>query len=285
MVNLSIVTVNLNDGVGLTKTIKSVINQSYTDFEYIIIDGNSTDKSFKIIEKYAKYLSHWVSEADNGIYHAMNKAIRAAKGEYCLFLNSGDWLVDNKVLEKVFSIKTDADIITGNVYFYDTSNEKIKWKVCSADQITAKTLFYGNIPHQATFIKRKLFETVGLYNEELKIASDWLFFLEAFLEKGATYKHIDEVITYFSMDGISCNPETKGLPRQEQMSILNERYPRFIADFEQLEQLEEQENAWYESKEFKVYRALERSGIIQAGVFCIRVKNYLKRTLQINSKE
>ena len=285
MLKLSVITINLNNALGLNKTVKSVINQSYTDFEYIIIDGSSTDNSIQIIKECAKYLSHWISEEDNGIYHAMNKAIRAAKGEYCLFLNSGDWLANDHVIEDVFSQYLDADIIAGNVYFYDTSNDKIKWEVCSPNQLTAKTLFYGNIPHQATFIRRKLFETVGLYNEELKIASDWLFFLEALLDHGATYTHYDGFIAYFSMDGISCRPETKGLPRKELMSILNERYPRFIADFEQLKQLEEKENAWYESKEFKVYRVLERLGIIQAGVFCIRVKNFLKRTLQINSKE
>ena len=274
---LSIITINLNNSAGLGKTIGSVLSQTFSAYEYLVIDGASTDGSVGVILKYVDKITYWISEPDNGIYHAMNKATRAAKGEYCLFLNSGDWLVDNKVLEKVFSIKVDADILTGNVYFYDTMLDKIHSLEHSPNEITAKTIFYGYIPHQASFIRRDLFAKVGMYNENYEIASDWLFCLEAFLKHGATYKHIDEVIAYFNLDGISCQPKTSQLPRQEQMAILKEKYPLFIDDYQQLIKLEKHFYEYYTSREYKVINFLNRIGFISICVFFLRAINFLKR--------
>ena len=100
---ISIITVNYNDSSGLLKTIKSVIGQKFSDFEYIIIDGGSVDGSKDVILKHQEHFSHWVSEEDRGIYHAMNKGIKAARGEYLLFLNSGDYLHSEVVLQRVSS--------------------------------------------------------------------------------------------------------------------------------------------------------------------------------------
>ena len=98
---LSVITINLNDAEGLQKTLRSVWErQSFTDFEHIVIDGASTDGSVEVIKKYADKLAYWVSEPDKGIYSAMNKGIVRARGEYLLFINSGDWLADD-VLAKV----------------------------------------------------------------------------------------------------------------------------------------------------------------------------------------
>ena len=97
---LSIITVNLNNAAGLQKTIESVINQTFTDYEFIIIDGGSTDSSLEIIKQYANKITYWVSEPDNGIYNGMNKGIGQADGEYCFFLNSGDWMIENNTLYK-----------------------------------------------------------------------------------------------------------------------------------------------------------------------------------------
>ena len=101
MPKLSIITVNLNKAKGLQKTIESVIFQTFTDYEYIIIDGGSTDGSKQIIEQYADKITYWVSEPDSGIYNGMNKGIKVAKGEYCLFLNSEDYLLSNEILQNV----------------------------------------------------------------------------------------------------------------------------------------------------------------------------------------
>ncbi len=158
---LSVITVNRNNAGGLAKTISSVITQSYRDFEFIIIDGASDDESPEIIRKNASHLSYWISEPDKGTYHAMNKGIKVAKGEYCLFLNSGDYLVHSTVLEKVFSHNIDADIISGDVLKIRPNN-KFR-RVSSPETISLHKLCIHSLPHQATLIRTSLFEEIGYY--------------------------------------------------------------------------------------------------------------------------
>lgn len=276
---ISIITINLNNAQGLQKTIESVVSQTFSSFEFIVIDGGSTDNSHSVIEAYSKYLTYWVSEPDRGIYHAMNKGIKVAKGNYCLFLNSGDWLVNHTVLADVFSENSKADIIAGDVYYYDNQRNIIQWHVASPDVMSAKTLFEGSLPHQSTFIRRALFETIGYYNESLRIASDWLFFVEALLEKGCSYKHYQGVVSYFNMDGISCNPATDSLPKREQLRVLQQKYPLFLADYDRLAELEEKEKRWSRSREYLVFTYFQKIGLIQVGVFCLRVFRFLKRKM------
>jgi glycosyltransferase involved in cell wall biosynthesis len=214
----------------------------------------------------------------------MNKGILRAKGEYCLFLNSGDWLADDKILERVFSGPLKADVISGDVAFYDSAKQSVKWLVPSPEELTANTLFNGTLPHQASFIKRELFDKYGLYNENLRIASDWLFFVETLLEHNVTYKHYDGLVAYFNIEGISCRPETNNLPLKEKLSVLNQKYPRFIADYDRLKQLEEESIRWEESWEYRVYRFLEKTGFIKLGVLAIQGINFLKRKLRYSEK-
>lgn len=282
MTQLSVITINLNNVQGLQKTIESVISQSFRLFEFIVIDGGSTDGSIRVIEEYSTQLNYWVSEPDQGIYHAMNKGIKVAEGDYCLFLNSGDWLVNNTVLDDIFVENPTADIIAGDVYYYDNQQNTIKWHVVSPDVLSAKTLFQGSLPHQSTFIRRALFESIGYYNESLRIASDWLFFVEALLEKGCSYKHYQGVVSYFNMDGISCNPATDSLPKREQLRVLQQKYPLFLADYDRLAQLEEKENRWSGSREYLVFTYFQKIGLIQAGVFCLKVFRFLKRKMAIS---
>lgn len=279
MSTLSIITVNLNNGAGLKKTVQSVTGQTFVDVDFIIIDGGSTDNSTEVIDTFSNRINYSVSEPDRGIYEAMNKGIRQAQGEYCLFLNSGDWLATPTVLEEVFAKNPQADITAGDIYFYDHQKQKIRWHVTSPETLTARTLFGGTLPHQATFIRRRLFERVGLYNEQLAIASDWLWFVEALLVHHCSYEHHPGVVAYFNMDGISCNPATNGLARLEQLSVLQERYPRFVADYEQLNRLNEEQQQWLNSRQYAVYQFLERSRIIQAGVCLQRLKRFVLRTV------
>ncbi|QHV95275.1 glycosyltransferase family 2 protein [Spirosoma endbachense] len=278
-VKLTIITINLNNAAGLKKTIESVANQSYRNLDYVVIDGGSQDDSQQVIRNYETFINSWVSEPDKGIYHAMNKGIQKATGDYCLFLNSGDWLATPTILENVFAQNPEADIVAGDVYFYNTQENAIKWHVPSPDRLTAKTLFLGTLPHQATFIRRTLFDKVGLYNETLKIASDWLFFLEALLKYGCTYQHYQGTIAYFNMDGISCNSATESLPRREQLAVLANEYPLFLPDYERLDQLETQTLRWRQSNEYRVYHFLDRIGFIRLGVFLRRIKRVIQRTL------
>lgn len=154
MKKLSIITINLNNKSGLIKTINSVINQEFTDFEWIIIDGASTDGSKQLIEQYTQYITYWISEPDKGIYNAMNKGIKIAKGEYCLFLNSGDYLASKYTLKRVFSHNYTADIFIGNI-LYNTLPISRRFGFHS-DYITCYDIIKGSIAHQASFIKKYL---------------------------------------------------------------------------------------------------------------------------------
>ena len=107
---LSIITVNLNNKAGLQKTIESVFSQTFTDYEYLVIDGGSEDGSKELIKKYENKFVYWVSEKDKGIFNAMNKGILKASGEYLLFLNSGDYFYDSAVLDDVFDKAASTDI-------------------------------------------------------------------------------------------------------------------------------------------------------------------------------
>lgn len=277
MIEVSIITVNLNNAAGLKKTVESVMNQVFRNFEYIVVDGASTDGSIEAIKEYTSRIDHLVSEPDQGIYHAMNKGIGMANGRYCLFLNSGDWLADDQVLSNVFEKEQDADIISGDTAYYDPAKQTVKWLIPSPDDLTANTFFNGTLPHQSTFIKRELFLKYGLYSEELIIASDWLFFVETFLERNATYSHYTGLVSYFNLDGFSYRNENKNLPKEEQLAVLRTKYPRFIADYNRLKQLHEENIGWTGSREFRVYQFLKHAGIISLGVFMIRGFNYFRR--------
>lgn len=198
---LSIITINYNNKDGLQKTIDSVITQTYKDFEWIIIDGGSTDGSKELIEQYADYITYWVSEPDKGIYNAMNKGILASHGEYLYFLNSGDYLVKTTTIQDVFSKSNGADIINGNLLKL-TEPVRRDYGIHS-DYVTCFDLFKGNLNHQSTFIKKNLFQKHGLYDESLKIAADWKFFFQVLIVYNCSIQYINIDIACFDMSGLS----------------------------------------------------------------------------------
>lgn len=224
MKKLSIITINLNNQSGLIKTINSVINQNFTDFEWIVIDGGSTDGSKKLIEQYAQYITYWISEPDKGIYNAMNKGIKIAKGEYCLFLNSGDYLASKYTLKRVFNHNYTADIILGNILFDVFPVERGLGFHC--DYITCFDLIKGSIAHQASFIKKELFDKYGYYDEDLKIAADWKFFLYTIVEKECSVKYINEDIAYYDINGISSKQLSRS--KEEKNKVLLNYLPRSV---------------------------------------------------------
>lgn len=226
---ISIITINFNNKVGLDRTIRSVINQSYTHIEYIVIDGGSEDGSKEVLERYTEKIAYVISEPDHGIYNAMNKGIRAATGEYLLFLNSGDNLVNNQIIEKVANHGLNEDLVYGDIIFVK-GEELTDW--IADDELSFVTFYEHTIPHPATFIKRTLFETVGLYNEDYKIVSDWEFFLLATCRFNCSYKHISLTIAEFYMDGISADPKNDKLLLAERTAILKHHFPYFIKDYE-----------------------------------------------------
>ncbi|RZL46748.1 MAG: glycosyltransferase [Pedobacter sp.] len=228
---ISVVTINYNNSQGLEKTIKSVVDQTYHDIEYLVVDGGSTDGSIDVIQKYQDQVSWFCSEKDNGIYNAMNKGIKQSNGEYLLFLNSGDFLIENTIIEKIEAFGLDKDLIYGDLTFFDTEK---KWNWLLPDMLTFEHFYKSTIPHPSTFIKKQLFEKVGLYDEQLKIVSDWKFFIMAAAKFNCTYKHIPLITTEYSFDGLSSNPENLKLIEEERLKVLNEEFSLFLKDYENL---------------------------------------------------
>lgn len=167
---ISIITVNYNDQQGLSRTIESVLAQTWTDFEFLVIDGNSSDGSKEVISRYADKIDYWVSEPDSGVYNAMNKGIKAATGEFVIFMNSGDWFYDNEVLGKAIAMMHgDYGIYYGDVIVKKPHSERLK---TYPGQLTFSYFYTGALCHQACFIKRQLFYDHFFYNESYKIYSD-----------------------------------------------------------------------------------------------------------------
>jgi glycosyltransferase involved in cell wall biosynthesis len=197
---LSIITINRNNAAGLEKTIQSVICQTFTDFEYIVIDGASDDNSVEIIKEYADKINFWVSEPDTGVYNAMNKGIKKAQGEYCLFLNSGDWLINDTTLTEVFDEITNTE--EAGIYYTDciTTNHPLFQPPKSID---INYLVIHNLNHQNTLIKRSLFLEHGFYNEKFMIASDYEFWLREFWTYKTKFVYINTKIAIYDSFGMS----------------------------------------------------------------------------------
>lgn len=226
MKKFSIITVNYNNCEGLRKTIESVVNQTYKDFEYIIIDGGSTDGSVDVIREYAGRIDYWVSEPDKGIYNAMNKGILKATGEYLNFMNSGDCFYDNEVLND-FS-KYGEDVVLG----------KYKKESCEFglghvyDDVTMIDLCKGSFNHQSAFMRRILFEN-NLYDEHYKIVSDWKFFIDVLIFKNCSFRNVNRIVVSYDMTGISSLSKEKSL--QERDVVLQQMLPiRIYSDYKRL---------------------------------------------------
>lgn len=194
----SVITVNYNNKEGLEKTILSVISQKYKDYEYIIVDGGSTDGSLKVIKKYENYFSWWCSELDKGVYNAMNKGIKHAKGVFLIFMNSGDVFYDENVLANIANLKLDADIISGQVVRMD--NGKLIREYDGNDLLMQ--LYKDTISHQGSFIRRSLFYN-SAYDESLKVVSDWKFWVEKIIYEGCKIEVVSLIIAKQDMIGIS----------------------------------------------------------------------------------
>jgi len=219
---LSIITINKNNVNGLKRTIDSVCEQSFTDFEWIVIDGCSSDGSKELIEKNSSKFAYWVSETDNGIYDAMNKGTIKAIGDYLLFLNSGDWLYSPKTLEKVFSKDYKEDIIYGDyVKVYGDSSVE---KMTSVDEVTFFGLSNYSICHNAAFIKKDVMLKYP-YDTNLRIVADWKFFMQVLMADG-TFIHIKEYISLIDMNGISNKNYEQHAAERER--VINDICPKYL---------------------------------------------------------
>lgn len=223
---LSIITINFNNKVGLQRTINSVIAQTFKNFEWIVIDGGSTDGSKELIEQYSNIFSLWLSEYDDGIYNAMNKGIRAATGEYLLMLNSGDYLYNKTVLHDVVPLLDGRDIYVGNEIRGD-----ILW--CpKLDEIgdVCELMTVRNIPPQSTFVRKSVFEIYGVYDEDKQIVSDWWLFFNALILGKATIEKLPFIISVFDIYGVSTVQTQLALSEKEDYLDKIPRI-RYLAEF------------------------------------------------------
>ncbi|MCR4828070.1 MAG: glycosyltransferase [Bacteroidales bacterium] len=203
---LSIITINFNNIDGLKKTIESVVSQSYMEYEWIVVDGGSTDGSKDLIEQCQNHFSYWCSESDNGIYNAINKGLTHVNGNYVQFLNSGDWLYDDQTLEKAITqIDDKYDIYYGNMV---QVNDVHKLNPISyPDELGFFFFPYNNICHQATFYRRALFDN-NPYDESFSIIADWAMNLNL-LFRGCTFKHLNQFVVYYDNRGRSSFTDSK----------------------------------------------------------------------------
>ena len=229
----SIITINFNNCDGLRRTIESVVNQTNDNYEYIVIDGGSTDGSVDVIQKYSDRISYWVSEKDDGIYNAMNKGVMQAHGDYCLFLNSGDSFYDKHVLNKNLLSDNKSDIVVGRLVSDSDGRELFS---PPSDDISMYYFYTSTLPHQASFIKTKLLKQYP-YDESLKIVSDWKFFVETIIFHHCKVGFIDVPIAKFDMTGISTSNASKTW--DEKMKVLRQMFPdRVLEDYKRMKDSE-----------------------------------------------
>jgi glycosyltransferase involved in cell wall biosynthesis len=202
--------------------INSVLSQDFDDYEIIVKDGLSTDDTVKMVPQDERI--RIIVEKDTGIYNAMNQAIEEAKGEYLFFLNCGDRLYSNDVLrtiaERMESESLTDCVVYGNCYI-DNSGIEVKYP----SKITKRFFQTRTICHQSAFIAKSLFSTIGLYDEQYKIVSDWKHFLEAYLN-GANFVYVDKLICNYLGGGVSETKEGLEKIKLERKKIVAEKYSK-----------------------------------------------------------
>lgn len=212
-IKFSIITVCFNEEKWIEETCKSISSQTYPNYEWIVIDGASTDKTLEILQEYKPKITQLISEKDKGIYDAMNKGARLATGEYLIFINGGDALYNPNTLNEVFKLNMKEDILFGDQVELVGDSTPTSFKNIS---LTKKYfLISKHIAHQATFISRRLFEKVGGYDTSYKITGDSEFFTNSIVNYKASSKYLGLIVSRFNTEGMSCDPRNLKKMQQE----------------------------------------------------------------------
>jgi glycosyltransferase involved in cell wall biosynthesis len=276
---LSIVTINYNNAEGLRRTLASVAAQTYRGIEHIVVDGASADGSVNVIREYDALNSSsenplvvsWSSEPDNGIYNAMNKGIKRASGDYIQILNSGDILASDDVVEKMLAaleVNGNPDFLYGNMVKKDYSSGTVIVKSEKVER-SLRQYYSSTMNHDCCYISRRLYEKYGLYDESLKIVSDWKWFLQAIGMGDVRPVYVDIDVTIFDASGISeTNME---LREEERRLVLEETLPSAVLndydshafDMEQMDRLRRHKMYWLAYFVERVLFKMEKWGILR----------------------
>jgi len=198
---VSVITAVFNGSATIEESIKNVINQTYSNIEYIIIDGGSTDDTLDIIDKYKSNIAYVSSGSDKGIYDAMNKGITAAKGEWIFFLGCDDYIFDENVFSNIFTNKAlvkNNDVIYGDVFFQNAQ--------CRYDgEYDVQKIMWQNICHQSIFYHRSVFDKFGKFSLEYPMLADWEFNIRWFAEKKIRRSYVNQIVALYNEKGSSAN--------------------------------------------------------------------------------
>lgn len=229
---ISIITINRNNAAGLRRTLVSIRKQSYDNFEHVIIDGASTDDSLSVMREFGDRLAHAASERDTGIYNAMNKGIAAARGEFLLFLNSGDHLVDADAFQTAATYLGQHDLCYFDIEIRETARKISEFSriLEYPDVLRFSHFLAGSLPHPACFIRRSLFERFGGYDESLKICADWKAFVLWVCKHTCTYQHVGRVLSVFYADGVSSDQTSRHLIESERKQVISTEFAAFSQD-------------------------------------------------------
>jgi len=223
---LSIITICFNDRTGLERTFASVFAQTTRAFDYIVVDGGSTDGSLELIKKNEERIDRWTCETDEGIYDAQNKGWRAASTEYVLFLNAGDSLAGPEVLERALAeLEPRTDIAYSDLQLSDTRG--IYRTKQYPSQIGSAWLMKESVAHPTQIIRRKLFEEYGGLDQSYSIAADYAFFAQVFWTSDPVLQKLTTVISTFDTTGVSSDAKRTEQLRLERNDIQHRYAPRF----------------------------------------------------------
>ncbi len=226
-VKLSLITVCYNAGSLLQETLQSALNQTFQDFELVIIDGGSTDNTLAIAKQFESHIGTLISERDKGIYDAMNKGLQAAKGEWVYFLNAGDSFYNPMVLENIFGKRGPAscDFIYAKV---ETKNEPTGINYINGKEVNFP-MFYSHYPicHQGTFAKKDLFNRIGYFNLSYPLVADSEWFIRLFKDSVIKTKFVDQVVAYYDIQGATYHKRMQGY--REYIGVGFVHFPFWVA--------------------------------------------------------
>ena len=213
----SVITVSFNNREGLQRTMQSVLSQDFTDFEYVVVDGGSTDGSVDVIKNYSEKLAYWVSEPDGGVYYAMNKAVAQARGTHCIFMNSGDEFYSSTVLSEVAEYGDSYDLgvgISSNV-----SGGEEQCKVHPPKELSL--LFWENysVIHQAAFMRTSMLRE-NLYDTHYRIVADWKYMFSEYLTRQYNYMPLSVIVCKFEGGGMSDDAVRRNAERADALKEL-----------------------------------------------------------------